>query len=104
MKVLLVGAGGREHALAWRLRQEDPSIQIVAAPGNPGIAELAECLPIGASDVDALVRYARENAVDWTLVGPEAPLAAGIVDAFRAAGRPIFGPTQAAAQLETSKA
>ena len=84
MKVLVVGSGGREHALAWRLRQEDPSMQIVAAPGNPGIAELAECVPIAAADTSALVDYARRNAVDWTLVGPEAPLAAGIVDAFRA--------------------
>jgi phosphoribosylamine--glycine ligase len=104
MKVLLVGGGGREHALAWRLRQDDPSIQIIAAPGNPGIAELATCVPINATDIDALVDLAANEGVDWTLVGPEAPLAAGIVDAFRAAGLPIFGPTRAAAMLETSKA
>ena len=104
MKVLVVGAGGREHALVWRLRNENPSIEIVAAPGNPGISELAECVPIGATQVDDLVEYARHNRVDWTLVGPEAPLAAGIVDAFRAAGLPIFGPTRAGAMLETSKA
>jgi phosphoribosylamine--glycine ligase len=103
MNVLVVGAGGREHALVWRLRQEDPSVRIVVAPGNPGIAEIAECVPIGA-DVDALVEYARQNAVTWTLVGPEAPLGAGIVDAFRAAKLPIFGPTKAGAMLETSKA
>ena len=104
MKVLLVGGGGREHALAWRLRQDDPRTEILAAPGNPGIAELATCLPIGAGDIDALATVARQQGVDWTLVGPEAPLAAGIVDRFRADGMPIFGPTRAAAMLETSKA
>ena len=103
MNVLVVGAGGREHALVWRLRQENPSVRIVVAPGNPGIAEIAECVPIGA-DVDALVEYARQNAITWTLVGPEAPLGAGIVDAFRLAKLAIFGPTKAGAMLETSKA
>ena len=104
MKVLLVGAGGREHALAWRLRHEDPAVEIIAAPGNPGIAELATCVPIGATDVDGLLQLARDRAVDWTLVGPEAPLAAGLADAFLAAGMPVFGPTRGAAMLETSKA
>jgi len=104
MKVLLVGGGGREHALAWRLRQDDPTISIVAAPGNPGIAELAECVAVNATDVDSLFALARERSVDWTLVGPEASLAVGIADAFRGAGLPIFGPTRAAAMLETSKA
>ena len=103
MRVLVVGSGGREHALVWRLRQEDPSIEIVAAPGNPGIAEFAECIPIGA-DFSVLAQYAEQTGVTWTLVGPEAPLGAGIVDAFRAAKLPIFGPTQAGAMLETSKA
>ncbi len=104
MKVLLVGGGGREHALAWRLRQDDPRTEIIAAPGNPGIAALATSLPIAATDVDALVTVARQHRVDWTLVGPEAPLAAGIADRFRAERMPIFGPTRAAAMLETSKA
>lgn len=104
MNVLLVGGGGREHALAWRLRQDFPDVRIYAAPGNPGIAELAQCVAIAATDVDALLEFAREHQIDWTLVGPEAPLAAGIVDTFRAASQPIFGPTRAAAQLETSKA
>ncbi|HEV8217544.1 MAG TPA: phosphoribosylamine--glycine ligase [Gemmatimonadaceae bacterium] len=104
MKVLLVGGGGREHALAWRLRLDDPTTEILAAPGNPGIAELATCLPVAATDIDALATVARQHDVDWTLVGPEAPLAAGIVDRFRAEGMPIFGPTRAAAMLETSKA
>ena len=104
MKVLLVGGGGREHALAWRLRQDDPRTEILAAPGNPGIAALATCLPVSATDVDALATIARQHNVDWTLVGPEAPLAAGIVDRFRADQLPIFGPTRGAAMLETSKA
>jgi phosphoribosylamine--glycine ligase len=104
MHVLIIGGGGREHALAWKLKQEDPTLQLVAAPGNPGIAELGECAPITATDVDALIRLAHERQVDFTLVGPEAPLAAGIVDRFRSAGLPIFGPTRAAAEIETSKA
>ncbi|HEV8214848.1 MAG TPA: phosphoribosylamine--glycine ligase, partial [Gemmatimonadaceae bacterium] len=104
MRVLLVGGGGREHALAWRLRQEDPRTEILAAPGNPGIAGLATCLPVAAADVDALATIARQHHVDWTLVGPEAPLAAGVVDRFRADRLPIFGPSRDAAMLETSKA
>ncbi|HEX3866665.1 MAG TPA: hypothetical protein VHV78_07910, partial [Gemmatimonadaceae bacterium] len=103
ISVLLVGSGGREHALAWRLRRENPDVRIIAAPGNPGIAELAECAAVSATDVESLRMLAQDRRVDWTLVGPEAALAAGIVDAFRAAGEPIFGPTSAAALLETSK-
>lgn len=98
-----MGGGGREHALAWRLAQDDPSVSIIAAPGNPGIAQLAECVPVGATDLDALLRLATERRVDFTLVGPEAPLAGGIVDRFRDAGQAIFGPTRAAAEIETSK-
>jgi phosphoribosylamine--glycine ligase len=104
VKVLLVGGGGREHALAWRLAQDDPSSSIIAAPGNPGIAELAECVPVGATDVGGLLELARQHRVDFTLVGPEAPLAAGIVDRFRDERLAIFGPTRAAAEIETSKA
>ena len=104
MRVLIVGGGGREHAIAWKLKQEEPGIEVLAAPGNPGIEELAECVPIAATDLAALERLARERAVDLTIVGPEAPLALGIVDQFRAAGLPIFGPTRAAAEIETSKA
>ena len=103
MKVLIVGGGGREHALAWRFKQDDPSLSILAAPGNPGIAELATCLPIEATDVEALSSVASRERVSLTVVGPEAPLAAGIVDRFRAEGLPIFGPTRSAAQIETSK-
>jgi len=104
MKLLIVGAGGREHALAWRLRHEEPSVELIAAPGNPGIAELARCVPIAPSDLDRLAALARDEDVDLTVVGPEAPLAAGIVDAFRAKSLPIFGPSRAAAMIETSKA
>lgn len=104
MKILIVGGGGREHALAWRLRHDDPSVVLVAAPGNPGIAELARCVPVSVTDVAALVSLAESERPDFTLVGPEAPLALGIVDRFRARKLPIFGPTQAAAEIETSKA
>ena len=103
MKLLLVGGGGREHALAWKLKQDDPDIEIMAAPGNPGMARLARCVPIAATDVDALVGLARTSRVDVALIGPEAPLAAGIVDRLTSAGVPAFGPTQAAAEIETSK-
>ena len=104
MRVLLIGGGGREHALAWRFRHDDPGVDLIAAPGNPGIAELAECISIAATDLPGLERLALELDVDLTVVGPEAPLALGIVDRFRAAGLAIFGPTRAAAEIETSKA
>jgi phosphoribosylamine--glycine ligase len=104
LTILLVGGGGREHALAWRLRQENPSCRILAAPGNPGIGEIATCVSVQVTDVAGLVSLARQERVDWTLVGPEAPLAAGVADAFRAESLPIFGPTKAAAAIESSKA
>lgn len=104
MRVLIVGGGGREHALAWRLRQENPTAHILAAPGNPGIAQVAECIPVPTGNIEGLLECARRENVAWTLVGPEAPLASGIADAFGAAGLPLFGPTRAAAMLETSKA
>jgi phosphoribosylamine--glycine ligase len=104
MRVLIIGGGGREHALAWRLKQEDSSLELLAAPGNPGIAELAECVPLRATDVEALLTLATDRRVDLTVVGPEAPLELGIVDRFRQAGLAIFGPTKAAAEIETSKA
>jgi phosphoribosylamine--glycine ligase len=103
MKVLLVGGGGREHAIAWRLTRDDKSISIIAAPGNPGIAQLGECVPVAVTDFEALQRIALDRRVDFTIVGPEAPLAGGIVDRFRDAGLAIFGPTRAAAEIETSK-
>jgi phosphoribosylamine--glycine ligase len=104
MKVLLVGGGGREHALAWRIKRDAPTVDLIAAPGNPGIASLARCVKVAANDVEGLLRLAREESVSLTIVGPEAPLAAGIVDRFRAEGIAIFGPTAGAAQIETSKA
>ena len=104
MKILIVGGGGREHALAWKLRREDPEVEIVAAPGNPGIAALGRCVAVAATDLDGLLALAESERPEWTLVGPEAPLAAGIVDRFRERGLPIFGPTAAAAEIETSKA
>jgi phosphoribosylamine--glycine ligase len=103
MKVLIVGGGGREHALAWKLRRDDPNIELIAAPGNPGIATLARCEPIAAGRLELLAALAENERVDFTIVGPEAPLDAGIVDLFRSRGLPIFGPTRAAARIETSK-
>jgi phosphoribosylamine---glycine ligase len=104
MKVLVVGNGGREHALVWKLAQSPLVSQLYCAPGNAGTAEQAENVPINADDILALLAFAREHTVDFTVVGPELPLALGIVDVFRAANLAIFGPTQQAAQLETSKA
>jgi len=104
MKLLLVGGGGREHALAWRIRHEMPEVTLIAAPGNPGIATLAICVPTAVSDVAGLVRLAQDERVDAVIVGPEAPLAAGLADACIALGIPVFGPTAAAARIETSKA
>jgi len=103
VKVLIVGGGGREHALAWRFKKDNPALSLFAAPGNPGIAELATCLRSSTTDFDALVSFARREGVTLTVVGPEAPLADGIVDRFRAEGLLIFGPTRHAAQIETSK-
>jgi phosphoribosylamine--glycine ligase len=103
MKVLVVGGGGREHALAWRLAQS-PRVQVVyVAPGNGGTARDKRLLNVPHASNEALVEFARSEGVAFTVVGPEAPLASGIVDAFRAAGLRIFGPTKAAAQLESSK-
>ncbi len=103
MKVLVIGSGGREHALAWKLAQSPKVTRVLVAPGNPGTAreKLLKNVPVTA--VPVLVELARREKVAFTVVGPEAPLAAGVVDAFRAAGLPIFGPTKDAAQLESSK-
>ncbi len=104
MKVLVVGGGGREHALVWKLGQSPKVRQIFAAPGNAGTAVSAQNVPIKDSDIDELLNVAQEKQIDLTVVGPEVPLALGIVDAFQAARLAIFGPSQAAAQLEASKA
>ncbi|MDB4908697.1 MAG: Phosphoribosylamine--glycine ligase [Gemmatimonadetes bacterium] len=103
MIILVVGGGGREHALCWKLKQENANHDLHAAPGNPGIAELATCHAVDLSDLNAIETIARELDVDFTIVGPEAPLAAGIVDLFRFKGLAVFGPTQGAAEIETSK-
>ena len=104
MRVLVVGGGGREHALCWSLAASPLLTQLWCAPGNPGIAEVAECVHIGATDVPALVAFARDNKVDLVVAGPEAPLTLGLADACAAAGIRCFGPSAAAAQLEGSKA
>jgi len=106
MNLLLIGSGGREHALAWKLSQSAQVERIFVAPGNGGTATTAKCenVPISDSDLPGLLAFAQERAIDLTVVGPEVPLVAGVVDRFQAAGLRIFGPVQAAAQLEGSKA
>jgi phosphoribosylamine--glycine ligase len=104
MRVLLVGAGGREHALAWKISQSPLVKALFAAPGNPGIARHATLVPLKADDAAGLARWARENAIDFVVAGPEAPLVAGLVDRLAEAGIPAFGPTAAAAEIEGSKA
>jgi phosphoribosylamine--glycine ligase len=103
VKVLLVGSGGREHALAWKFSQEEPGVEVIAAPGNAGIAEIARCVQVAATDLDTLAAVAEAERVDLTVVGPEAPLALGIVDRFRERHLPIFGPVRGAAAIESSK-
>ena len=103
MKVLIIGSGGREHALAWKISQSPLLTKLYAAPGNAGIAQIAECLNIKADDIPALLDFAKKEKIDLTVVGPEAPLVSGIVDIFQKEGLKIFGPSQAAARLEGSK-
>jgi phosphoribosylamine--glycine ligase len=103
LNILLLGSGGREDALAWRLRQSPSCDAFVAAPGNPGIARWASCVAIDPCDTQAVVEVARKHSADLVVIGPEAPLVAGVGDALRAAGFPVFGPNAAAAQLEGSK-
>jgi phosphoribosylamine---glycine ligase len=103
MKILVVGSGGREHALAWKLRQSSDVERIFCAPGNSGTAEIGENVAISANDFGALVRFVRENRIELTVIGPDDPLAAGIVDLFAAEGLRAFGPTKSAARLEASK-
>jgi phosphoribosylamine---glycine ligase len=104
MRVLIVGSGGREHALAWKLRLSPRVTRLFCAPGNAGIAEIAECVPLGAGQVEELTAFGAREEIDLTVVGPEAPLAAGLVDRLRDAGRQAFGPTAAAARIESDKA
>ena len=103
MKVLVIGGGGREHALVWALRRSVGVTDVVCAPGNGGISQLARCIPVDVADVSAIERLVEQEAPELVIVGPEIPLAAGVVDALRQGGYKVFGPTQAAAQLESSK-
>ncbi len=104
MKVLIVGGGGREHAIAWKCSQSKRVSKLYAAPGNAGIAELAECVDISVTDAPALVKFAKENEIDLTIIGPDDPLVAGVADAFMEAGLRVFGPAKNAAIIEGSKA
>lgn len=103
MKVLVVGGGGREHAICWKLKQSPSVHELYCAPGNGGIASIAQCVPIAATDVEAMVAWVRENAMDFVVVAPDDPLALGMVDALEAAGIPAFGPRKNAAVIEASK-
>jgi phosphoribosylamine--glycine ligase len=103
MKVLILGSGGREHALAWAVARSERVTEVVCAPGNGGIAQTARCVPVNLKDLDAMVRLAEAEQPGLTIVGPELPLSLGIVDALRERGLRVFGPTRAAAMLETSK-
>ena len=104
MNILIIGSGGREHALAWKIRQSPRVKRVLCAPGNAGIAQVAELVPLAADDVAALVRFARDERIDLTVVGPELPLTLGIADEFQRHGLRIFGPTRAGARIEGSKA
>ena len=103
MKVLLIGSGGREHALAWKLAASKKLTKLYCAPGNPGIAEFAECVTLDVTDHKAVIAFAKDNAIDLVVVGPEAPLVAGLADDLRAENIRVFGPSKDAAQLEGSK-
>ncbi len=103
MKVLVLGSGGREHAMVWKLRQSPRIKKLYCAPGNGGIAADAECVAADLKSIDSLVQLANQLNPDLTVVGPELPLTLGVVDEFQRRGWPIFGPTRAAAQLESSK-
>ena len=104
MKVLIVGSGGREHAIAWKVAQSPKVDKIYCAPGNAGIEEYAECVNIGAMEFDKLVALAKEKEIDLTVIGMDDPLVGGVVDAFEAEGLRVFGPRKNAAILEGSKA
>ena len=103
MKVLILGSGGREHALAWAVKRSERVTEVVCAPGNGGISQIARCVPVDLNDLDAMVRLAEAERPDLTIVGPELPLSLGVVDALQERGLRVFGPTKAAAMLESSK-
>ena len=104
MRVLVIGGGGREHALVWKISQSQKVTDIYCAPGNAGTAEIAKNVPIAADQIDQLLTFAQENEIGLTIVGPEQPLVMGIVDQFQEKGLRIFGPSARAAELEGSKA
>ena len=104
MKILIVGSGGREHAIAWKVAQSSKADKIYCAPGNAGISEIAECVDIGAMEFDKLVAFAKKEAIDLTIIGMDDPLVGGVVDEFEKAGLKVFGPRKNAAILEGSKA
>ena len=103
MNVLVIGGGGREHTLVWKLAQSSRVSALYCAPGNAGISQLAECVPINVDDIEGLKRFAEDRQIDLTVVGPELPLSLGIADEFRRAKLKIFGPTRNAARIESSK-
>ena len=103
MRVLVVGGGAREHTIVWKLLQSPMMDSLAIAPGNGGTTEFADNVPIADTDIDGLLNYVQTTGVEFTIVGPEVPLAGGIVDKFEAAGQRIFGPTKAAARIESSK-
>ena len=104
MNILILGSGGREHALAWAIRQNPKCDRLICAPGNAGMVAVADCVALDIMDPASVVAFAKAESVDFVLIGPEAPLAAGVADALRAANILSFGPSAAAAQLESSKA
>jgi phosphoribosylamine--glycine ligase len=103
MRVLVVGNGGREHALVWKIRTSPLVKDVFCAPGNPGIARLADCVPIETSNIVELADFAQQTAIDLTVIGPELPAVLGLVDEFQRRGLTVFGPTRAAAELEGSR-
>ncbi|MGN6507290.1 MAG: phosphoribosylamine--glycine ligase [Tepidisphaeraceae bacterium] len=103
MKVLLIGSGGREHAIAWKLAQSPAVTRVFAAPGNPGVAQTADCLDIAVTDFDKIEKFAKDNAIDLVVIGPEDPLALGLTDRLQKSGFKVFGPSKAAARLEGDK-
>ena len=104
IRILVVGGGGREHALVWKISRSPLVKKVFCAPGNGGIAQIAECIDINASDIEGLAEFTSKNKIDLTVVGPEAPLIDGIVDVFESRGLPIFGPSKDPARIEGSKA
>lgn len=103
MNILILGSGGREHALAWAVMQNPKCDKLIVAPGNAGIAQIADCADFDTEDGGAVADFVAQNAIDFVIIGPEAPLAAGVADRLREAGVLVFGPSKAAAKLEASK-